>query len=85
MRYFILFVLFISVEYLNAQDISSIAKSLNLYPGTKASIQWERVFANERKLKKYSINTLKKSQQEELRAYLIKYAADSDQPIVPGL
>ena len=85
MRFSLVIACFVLFTCLNATDISSLAKSLNLYPGNKASIQWERIFSSERKQKKYSIDTLTKQQKEALRAYLVKYAADSDQPIVPGL
>jgi hypothetical protein len=85
MRFLLIIAYFVLFTSINASDISMLAKSLNLYPGTKASVQWERIFSSERKQKKYSIDTLTKQQKEDLRAYLVQYAADSDQPIVPGL
>lgn len=62
-----------------------LAKKLNLYGGQKAVIQWERVFSSPRHLKRYKLDTLDAAQREKLKAYLIEHAADSDQPIVPGL
>jgi hypothetical protein len=75
----------LSITILNAQTISLTAKKLNLYAGTKATIQWERVFSSPRRMKKYKINLLSSIQQKRLEAYLIEHSADSEQPIVPGL
>ena len=63
----------------------ALANKLNLYGGAKATIQWERVFSSPRHLKKYHLNTLDISTRNQLKAYLIEHAADSDQPILPGL
>jgi len=68
-----------------AQPVSRLAKELDLQAGTKASIQWERVFSSQRHLKRYKLLHLSAVQLQELKAYLIKHAADSEQPIVPGL
>ena len=68
-----------------AQTASSLAAELNLYGGTKASIQWERVFSSQRHLKRYKLQDLSPIPLKELKAYLIKHSADSEQPIVPGL
>jgi len=76
--------LFISVN-IAANQISILVKELNLYPGTKASVQWERVFSSPRHLKKYKLENLSRSTKKALKIYLIKHAADSEQPIVPGL
>lgn len=62
-----------------------LAKKLNLYAGAKAIIQWKRVFSTPRHLKRYKLDTLSALQREQLKSYLIKHAADSEQPIVPGL
>ena len=75
----------ISIIPLSASSVSDLAKELNLYAGTKASVQWERVFSSERRLKRYGLDTLKYDKLVELKYYLIKHAADSKQPIVPGL
>lgn len=73
------------INSLCAEDISKLAKELNLYAGTKASIQWERIFSSERRLKKYSINDLSQTKKYKLKKYLVNHAADSEKPIVPGL
>ena len=70
---------------LNAQSIPILASKLGLYGGMKASVQWERIFSSEKRLKKYKLDTLPKSVQKSLKLYLIEHAADSEQPIVPGL
>ena len=74
--------LFIS---LNASDIEQLAKELNLYAGTKATIQWERVFSSTRHMKRYKIDSFSQEIRDQLKKYLIEHAADSDQPVVPGL
>lgn len=84
-KYLSLLITLLFLSNLFASDISSLAKVLNIYPGTKASIQWERIFSSERRLKKYTLDTLEPYQLLELKEYLIKHAADSKQPIVPGL
>jgi len=86
MKYFIL-TLLVSFTCIFAQDeeMQALSKNLNLYPGSKATIQWERVFSSERHLKKYKLDTLTLQTRNKLKKYLIKHAADSDQPIVPGL
>lgn len=70
---------------LQAQLVSDLAKDLNLQAGSKASIQWERVFSSQRHIKRYKLQHLSSIQLQELKAYLIRHAADSEQPIVPGL
>lgn len=77
---------FISIfTNLSANSISTLAEELNLYAGTKASVQWERIFSSQRRLKRYGLDTLAYDKLVELKYYLIKHAADSKQPIVPGL
>ncbi len=68
-----------------ADDISKVAKKLNLYAGTKASIQWERIFSSPRRMKQYELESLPFEIKNRLKIYLIEHAADSEQPIVPGL
>ena len=82
----ILFMLiYTTLTPLNANNIPDLASKLGLYGGMKATIQWERIFSNEKRLKRYKLNTLPKGIQEALKLYLIEHAADSEQPIVPGL
>jgi hypothetical protein len=70
---------------LNANAIPDLAQKLHLQAGTKASVQWKRIFSSPRHMKKYKVDTLSAELREELEEYLIKHSADSDQPIVPGL
>jgi len=77
--------LFFSTLYAQEKDISLVAKELGLHAGTKASIQWERIFSSQRRIKKYSLDKLSSETVKRLKSYLIKHAADSEQPIVPGL
>ena len=70
---------------LHAKTAKSIAQELHLQPGAKASVQWERVFSSPRHMKKYKVDTLDKESIVKLKTYLINHAADSAQPIVPGL
>lgn len=67
------------------QSAGEIAKSLNLIPGTRATIQWERIFETPQKMQRYGIDALSSAQQLKLKHYLLEHAADSDQPTVPGL
>ena len=68
-----------------AQDIKILASNLGLYAGTKATVQWERIFSSQRRMQKYNIDKLSNELKNKLQIYLIKHAADSNQPIVPGL
>ncbi len=83
MKYIILFCIFFQTLYASSEAISLI-KELKLIPGNKATIQWERIFKKERKMKKYGIDKLSSTQKEILKKYLINHAADSDQPMVAG-
>lgn len=84
-RVILLSLIFTTLFAQPTREIVDLAKSLNLYPGTKATIQWERVFSSKKKLHRYGIDMLEKKEQEALKSYLIQFSADSDQPIVPGL
>jgi len=86
MRFFIYFFL-LCFSLLSASDSQTIdlAKSLNISAGSKAIVQWERVFKSKRKMKRYKIDTLSDSQREALKEYLIKHAIDSDQPTIAGV
>ena len=83
MRYIIIISFFSVILFGNSSQ--ELAKNLNLYAGTKAIAQWERVFSSDRRMRKYKINTLSDNEIYELEKYLIQHAADSDQPVVPGL
>jgi hypothetical protein len=83
----ILSLLFITLLFssLHSQEVALLAEELKLYGGLKATIQWERIFSSHRRMEKYHLNSLSNAQRRALKAYLIKYAADSEQPMVPGL
>lgn len=81
----LIFILLLSIDVIADEDMSDIAKNLNLYAGTKASIQWERIFSSERRLKRYKLDEIDTNKLIRLKSYLIKHAADSKQPVVPGL
>ncbi len=83
---FRLFILsFISLHYLEAKSGAEITKELNLNPSSKAQKQWERIFVNSEKMKQFGIDSLNENEKESLKEYLIKHAADSDQPTIPGI
>jgi isocitrate dehydrogenase len=67
------------------QDVRLLAEKLHLYGGQKATVQWERVFSSQRHLKRYKLDKLPLQTRMKLKHYLIEHAADSDQPVVPGL
>ena len=81
--YFLALSLLVSATY--ADDTIELAASLGLYGGTKAKVQWERIFSSKRRMIEYKLDTLSLEELEKLRSYLINHAADSEQPIVPGL
>ena len=80
-----IFIIYTFATPLSAQAIPKLASDLGLYGGMKASIQWERIFSSQKRLKKYNLDTLQNDVQKALKNYLIQHAADSEQPIVPGL
>ena len=86
MKIFLSFIVtIVFASNLSSNEMRSLAKELNLYPGTKAIVQWKRIFTSPRHMKRYRIDTLDKHTRVHLMQYLIKHAADSAQPIVPGL
>ena len=84
-KYVLYITIFVLTTNLQALEISKLAKELNLYAGTKATVQWKRIFSSHRRIEKYKINLLDKETRDALKKYLINHAADSEQPIVPGL
>ena len=76
------FSLFLSA---NNDSIEEVCLELKLVPASKAIVQWERVFSSETRKARYHINQLSPEVQELLKQYLIDHAADSSQPMVPGL
>ena len=85
LRKVFVFLLFFSISDAITIKGGDLSKKLGLIPGTKASIQWKRIFTNERKLKRYGLDKLSKEEKQLLQEYLINHAADSPRPIVPGL
>ena len=83
LHYIILLVILFTVN-LNAIDIESVAKDLNLSAGSKAIIQWKRIFKSERKMKRYKIYALSEETKQMLEEHLINHAIDSDKPTVAG-
>ncbi len=75
----------ISAQAIETKQIIKLAKIYKLYAGSKASVQWERIFSSPRHLKRYKLYTLDSEHLVKLKTYLINHAADSAQPIVPGL
>lgn len=68
-----------------AKSGADIAKELDVQAGTKAIKQWERIFDNEKRLTRAGIVGLSESELKLLKEYLIKHAADSDQPTIAGM
>jgi len=83
----LLLFIFVISSFLYADDaqMAKLTKKLDIYPGSKAIIQWNRIFSSKRHLKRYKLENLTVEQKKDLKRYLIKHAADSQQPIVPGL
>ena len=81
----VLIIFIFATSVLKAGDASSLAAELGLFAGTKASVQWERVFISPRRMKAYKLDTISPDKINELKTYLIAHAADSNQPVVPGL
>lgn len=87
MRTFFIYVIvlatFMPISTISASE--GIAKKHKLYAGTKASIQWKRIFSSQRRLHQYNLDSLSPNELNSLKRYLISHAADSEQPVVPGL
>jgi hypothetical protein len=66
-------------------DGKAIANKLGLSASSKATVQWERVFKKQRKMKKYGIDKLSDDEKNALKQYLISHAADSDAPEAAGM
>ncbi|MBU0633093.1 hypothetical protein KKA17_10665 [bacterium] len=70
---------------LAANNIEQLALKMNLLAGTKSTLQWSRIFSSEQRQMQYGINSLDEIQKMRLKEYLLKHAADSNQPRVSGL
>ena len=74
--------LLIIIPSIEAQSVSELAKELHLQAGSKASLQWQRVFSSKEYIQKYNLQKLSTERLKELKRYLIKHSADSEEPIV---
>ena len=82
----VLFFLFAPIAFADSDDsIMKVSIEMKLVPASKAIVQWERVFSSESRKKRYGIDQLSPDVQILLKDYLIEHAADSSQPMVPGL
>ena len=80
-----IFLLLSNLYAADSDSIANISKELKLIPASKAIVQWERVFSSEKRKQRYHIDQLTPDVQLLLKEYLIDHAADSSQPMVPGL
>jgi hypothetical protein len=62
-----------------------LSNKLHINPASKASIQWERIFSKQRKMKRFGIDKLTQDEKMILKLYLINHSADSDQPEMAGI
>ena len=79
------FLLFLNLYAVDSDSIAEVSNELKLIPASKAIVQWERVFSSESRKKRFNIDQLSPEVQGLLKEYLINHAADSSQPMVPGL
>ena len=70
---------------LQAATGAELAKQLGIAASSKAMKQWERVFEKDRKMEKLGIDKLSAEDKAKLKEYLIRHAADSDQPAAAGM
>ncbi len=84
-RFFLFSLLFGSITYANDDVIAKLCKEMKIVPASKAIVQWERVFSSQKHKVRYRIDGLTPDMQVQLKEYLIQHAADSSQPMVPGL
>ena len=89
MRFFSgIFMILFSAQLLEANQHYTgeyLAKKMGVNAGSKAIMQWERVFKSKRKMKRYKFDQLSTQEQEILKNYLINHAIDSDHPTVAGV
>jgi len=83
--FIVLFFLSISSLFASESHAQALAKKLHLSAGSKAIVQWERIFQSERKMKRYHIDSLSPEDREILKEYLINHAIDSDKPTIAGI
>ena len=83
--FFILLIISVALYAYSEDNMAEVCAQLKLIPASKAVVQWERVFSSEKRMKRYAIDQLSHDVQNKLKVYLIDHAADSSQPMVPGL
>jgi hypothetical protein len=81
----VFFLLFDLTSVASNLSVEDLCKEMDIVPASKAVIQWERIFSSDKRKKKYKIDQLAPAVQQQLKNYLIHHAADSSQPMVPGL
>ncbi len=81
----ILFAIGALAVLLYAKTGKELAEELKINAGSKAIVQWERIFGDEKRLKKIGADTLNADDLKALKEYVINHAADSDQPAAAGL
>lgn len=85
MKIFRLFLALSVVASLAFAGGKELAVKLGLNASSKAIKQWEKVFTKDRKMAKLGIDKLSDADKAELKKYLTKHAADSDQPEAAGI
>lgn len=84
-RIFLFSLLLGSSVYANDDEMAKVCKEMKIVPASKAIVQWQRVFSSEKRKEQYGFDQLPPEVQEHLKVYLVQHAADSSQPMVPGL
>ena len=85
MKFILFLFLFSSTSFANNDTVADVCREMKLIPASKAVVQWERIFSSDKRKKRYNIDQLSEEVQNKLKIYLIDHAADSSQPMVPGL
>ena len=81
----ILIIVYASLFGYSNDQIEKVCVELKIIPASKAIVQWERVFSSDKRMKRFAIDKLEPDVINALKLYLIEHAADSSQPMVPGL
>ncbi len=80
----LLLILSVATFIANAKTGKELAQELGIDAGSKAIVQWERIF-DKKRYNKIGAEKLNEEELLALKEYLIKHAADSDQPAAAGL
>ncbi len=84
-RFLLFSLLIVSSAFADDDQMAKVCKEMKIVPASKAIVQWQRVFSSEKRKERYGIDQLTPEVQELLKVYLVHHAADSSQPMVPGL